>query len=334
MNNLSQSPPVLMIASLVARATVPRMRLAQSAAKGRRINLPSAWPSSLPPIWPMWRLMAVVLACLAFSTAFAGTGALDRIKASEIIRIAYAPNAYPISFKDAEGVPRGYSVDLCRHIVTAVQQALGLDALEIAWIEGNTPRRVAAVANAEADIECGTTTMTLSRQRQVDFSNVVFVESGGILVKSDRGLRGLADLAGRKLGVVPETTTEHRLRPALIERGIELELVPIRDAKDGRERLIADELDAVAGDRLVLIGQVAETGKAEDFGIVDANFSVEPYAFALPRNDADFRLEVNRGLAEVYRGGEIETIFQRWFGEDSAPTRLLETVYFIYGFAD
>ncbi|MEA3639581.1 MAG: amino acid ABC transporter substrate-binding protein [Lamprobacter sp.] len=304
-----------------------RLRQVQSAAEEGQQNRSRRLQS-------MWRLIAAALILFTCRTACADTGALDRIKAAEAIRIAYSPTAYPISFKDAQGVPRGYSVDLCRHIVTAVQASLGLDALEIAWIEGNTPRRVAAVANGEADIECGTTTMSLARQRQVDFSNIVFVESGGILVKSDRGLRGLDDLAGRKVGVVPETTTERRLRPALIERGIELELVPIRDAQDGRERLLADELDAVAGDRLVLVGQVAETGKAEAFAIVDAYFSVEPYAFALPRNDADFRLEVNRGLAEVYRSGEIDQIFQRWFGEDSAPTRLLETIYFIYGFVD
>jgi ABC-type amino acid transport substrate-binding protein len=84
----------------------------------------------------------------------------------------------------------------------------------------------------------------------------------------------------------------------------------------------------------VLIGQVAETGAAEDFAILDADFSVEPYAFAVPRNDADFRLVVNTALAQVYRTGEVDRIFGRWFGDDSEPTALLETVYFIYGFAD
>ncbi len=111
--------------------------------------------------------LALASALLALpSLATAGTGALDRIKAAKTITIAYAPNAYPISFRDADGAPRGYSVDLCRRVVASVQRALGLDALEIAWIEGNTPRRLAAVANGEADIECGTTTMTLGRQRQ------------------------------------------------------------------------------------------------------------------------------------------------------------------------
>jgi len=276
----------------------------------------------------------LVLAVLLPGAAGADTGALDRIKAAKTITIAYDPNAYPLSFKDADGRPRGYSVDLCSRIVTGVKNALGLDALEVAWIEGNTPRRVAAVANGEADIECGTTTMTLARQRQVDFGNVVFVESGGILAKSDAGIGSVEDLAGRKLGVIPETSTERRLRPLLEQRLINVELVPIKDARDGRERLIAGELDAVAGDRLLLIGQVAEAGDPQDFAILDPEFSVEPYAFAVPRNDADFRLVVNSVLAQLYRTHEVDRVFERWFGEDSEPTSLLETVYFIYGFAD
>ena len=281
-----------------------------------------------------WLTALALLPAAAGLPAAADTGALDRIRAAGTITIAYDPNAYPISFKDADGAPRGYSVDLCRRIVAGVQGALELDALEVAWIEGNTPRRVAAVANGEADLECGTTTMTLARQRQVDFANVVFVESGGILTKSDSGIRALADLGGKTLGVIPETTTERRLRPVLEERLINAALKPIRDARDGRERLEAGELDAVAGDRLVLIGQVAEAGNPRDFAILDADFSVEPYAFAVPRDDADFRLVVNTALAQIYRTGEVDRIFERWFGEDSEPTALLETVYFIYGLAD
>jgi ABC-type amino acid transport substrate-binding protein len=280
------------------------------------------------------RVVAALLLCLPALSAGGETKALDRIAAAKTITVAYDPNAYPISFKDADGAPRGYSVDLCRRVVAGVQRELGLDALEIAWVEGNTPRRVAAVANGEADIECGTTTMTLARQRQVDFSNVIFVESGGILTRANNGLRALEDLGGKRLGVIPETSTERRLRPVLEQRLINAELVPIRDARDGREQLVAGELDAVAGDRLVLIGQVAEAGDAQDFAILDADFSVEPYAFALPRNDADFRLAVNASLAQIYRTREVDRIFERWFGEDSEPTALLETVYFIYGFAD
>ncbi len=285
------------------------------------------------------RQVRLGVACLALAlllppAVVADTGVLDRIKTARTITIAYDPNAYPLSFKDADGRPRGYSVDLCSRIVTAVKNHLGLDALEVAWVEGNTPRRIAAVANGEADIECGTTTMTLARQRQVDFGNVVFVESGGVLTKAKARIVAIEDLGGKKLGVIPETTTERRLRPLLEQRLINVELIPIKDVRDGREQLVAGELDAVAGDRLLLIGQVAEAGDPSEFSLLDPEFSVEPYAFAVPRDDADFRLVVNTALAQLYRTHEVDRVFERWFGEDSEPTSLLETVYFIYGFAD
>jgi len=82
------------------------------------------------------------------------------------------------------------------------------------------------------------------------------------------------------------------------------------------------------------IDQVAETGEPQAFSILDADFSREPYAFALPRNNADFRLVVNAALAKIYRTGEVDRILERWLGEDSEPTALLETVYFIDGFGD
>ena len=299
-------------------------------------------PRRLAMIGEPWLRLRAMLLCSTLFVVCAGivvsaearTGALERIAAGEAMTIAYAPNAYPLSFRDADGAPRGYAIDLCRRIIEGIQAQLQLDALELAWLEGNTPRRLAAVGNGEADIECGTTTVTLERQTQVDFSNIVFVESGGLLVRRDSGIATLADLGGQRIGVVPETTTERRLRPALTAGGIDAELVPIRDARDGRERLIVDELDAVAGDRLVLLGQIAETGNAAGFAIVTADFSVEPYAFALPRNDADFRLAVNRALAGVYRSGEVDRIFTRWFGADAEPTPLLQTIFFLYGFAD
>lgn len=277
-------------------------------------------------------LITLLLLFTAHATV-AGVGALDRIKTGRSITIAYSANAYPIAFKSEDG-PSGYSVDICRRIVASIQRDLGLDRLEIAWLEGNTPRRLAAVSNGEADLDCGTTTMNLERQRSVDFSNVVFIESGGVLVKSDSGIKDLADLSGKKIGVVPETTTEKRLRPELDSRLINATVAPIKDARDGAQRLLAGELDAVASDRLVLIGQVAEAGGAERFAILEADFSVDPYAFALPRNDADFRLAVNRGLARIFRSGEIQRIFERWFGTDSEPTELLEAVFFVYGFKD
>ncbi len=282
-----------------------------------------------PNMLPVLFILAVVL-----PLQVAAIGVLDRVKTTKTLAIAYSPNAYPISFKGDAGEPRGYSVDLCKRIAASIQRDLGLDKLEVRWIEGNTPRRLAAVANGEVDMECGTSTVNLARQAQVDFSNIVFVESGGILTRAASGIEALSDLAGKRLAVVPQTTTEKRLRKELNDRLINAELVPIKDSKDGRERLVAGEVDAVAGDRLVLIGQIAQAGDVTDFAILETEFSLDPYAFALKRNDADFRLAVNRGLAQVYRGDEIDRIFQRWFGEDAEPTDLLGAIFFLYGFVD
>lgn len=278
---------------------------------------------------PVLLILAMVLPLHA-----AALGVLDRVKATKTLTIAYSPNSYPISFKGDAGEPRGYSVDLCKRIAASIQRDLGLEKLEVRWVEGNTPRRLAAVANGEVDMECGTSTVNLARQGRVDFSNIVFVESGGILTLVKSGIEALADLAGKRLAVIPQTTTEIRLRKELNQRLINAELVPIKDAKDGRERLVAGDVDAVAGDRLVLIGQVAEVGDVTDFAILETEFSLDPYAFAMKRNDADFRLAVNRGLAHIYRGDEIDRIFERWFGEDAEPTELLGAIFFLYGFVD
>ncbi len=284
------------------------------------------------------RCLLAALALLALPLAANALGALDRVKASRTLAVAYDPHAYPLSFKDDLDKPAGYTPDLCRRVATAIQRDLGLPGLAIKWIEGNTPRRLAAVVNGEADLDCATTTLTLERQRQVDFSNVVFIESGAILIREGarthaRGYADLADLAEGRLGVVPETTTERRLRRVLRLRSINMQLVPIKDAKDGREQLLAGTLDAVAGDRLVLLGQI-ETSGASDLTVLEADYSLEPYAFALPRNDADFRLAVNASLAEVFRGRAIDRIFARWFGEGAEPSELLAGLFAVYGFVD
>jgi len=288
---------------------------------------PGAWPAALR------RVASVALLCAA-PRVIADVGVLDRIRETGTITIAHSANSYPISFVDRDGRPRGYSVDLCRRIAASIQRDLGMEQLSIRWVEGNTPRRVAAVANREADMECGTTTINLRRQERVDFSNIVFVESGGVLVLASSGIRALSDLAGRRVAVVPDTTTERRLRQELEKRLVNAVLVPATDAADGLRALVAGRVDALTSDRLVLIGQVATTGNPEAFSILDTDFSVDPYAFALPRNDADFRLAVNRGLARIYRTDEIDRIFARWFGTDAEPTELLRNLFFLFGFSD
>lgn len=277
-----------------------------------------------------------LIACLA-GAPVSGMGAPDtlaKIKQSGVVTIAYSPDSRPFSFKDEAGKPDGYSVDICRRIVAGLQAKLKVPSMKTRWVASNTPGRLTVVAEGRADIECGTTTVTLDRQEKVDFSNFIFVESGGVLVKSDAGMERLTHLDDKRIAVIPGTTTERRLKRALMGRLVNAEFVPIQEAAKGMKLLERGKVDAFAGDRLVLAAQAASSSKRDNLSMLTEQFSVDPYALALPRGDWNFRLAVNEGLAHLYRTGEIQKIFMESFGSKAEPSTLLQTVYFLYGFAD
>jgi len=284
----------------------------------------------------MKRLIGLlVLAALVWKPAMAGESpdTLAKIKSSKTITIAHAAAGAPFSFiKD--GKPAGYSIDLCQEIVASLEKQLGIDNIRIEWRAGSTPERLSMVERGDADIDCGTTSITLGRQEKVDFSNPVFVASGGVLVLEESGIQGLVSLADKKVAVMSGTTTEQRLLKALERKHIQAELVKIKDTKEGMAALESGKADAYAGDRLVLIDQATQSKDPGRYAMLDEMFSVDPYGFSLPRGDADFRLAVNRALAGVYRGAALEQIFGRWFGPNAQPTELLQAVYLINAYPD
>ena len=266
-------------------------------------------------------------ACAAAATA--ASPALDRIKQKGAITFAYRDGAAPFSFKDREGRVRGYSVDLCIRVAMAVQRALALKELKIEWVPVSAATRLDAVASGKADAECGTTTITLTRMETVDFSLPIFVDGGGVLVKAKSNLRRMKDLKGRKIAVIAGTTTEQALTRALTAAESPATLVPVKDGVEGMEQLTLGKVDGYAGDRVVLAGlrMRAQSPAALDF--IRGDFSYEPYALVLPRDDPEFRLAVNRALANLYRHGEIDPIFQRWLGNLGKPGTLLHAMFYL-----
>jgi ABC-type amino acid transport substrate-binding protein len=279
-------------------------------------------------------LLALIAVVAVPAGAHAETDTLRKIKTTEVITIAHPENALPFAFEDDKGEPAGYSIDICRRVVASLTEQLGLATIKINWKTGNTPERLEMVAKGEVDMDCGTTTITLSRQENVDFSNEIFVESAGILVLAASEINTFEDLAGKKIAVTPGTTTEKRLSRALKQKLISAEVVAIQDAKEGIEALTKGKADAYAGDRLVLVGQVTESSDPGKYAMLSAQYSIDPYGLALPRGDTEFRLAINRALAQIYRGGAIETIFFKWFGKDAKPTALLQAVYLLNAYQD
>jgi ABC-type amino acid transport substrate-binding protein len=274
----------------------------------------------------------IVLACLVSAPALAQDlqGTLKKIKDSGTIVIGYREQSLPFSFRGDDGKPTGYSIDLCQRIVTGIQQQLKLPKLDVKWVAVTVDTRITAVVNGTIDLECGSTTASLSRQEQVDFSNMTFVDGGSLLVKMSSNLATLQDLSGKKIGVIPGTTTEGALRNVLQKTSITAQIVPITDHRGGLTALESGSIDAYASDRVILIGLAATATTPGEFAIAEQYLSYEPYGFMLRRGDASFRLAVNRVLASLYRSGEVMQIYGRWFGRLGRPGGILIAMYTLY----
>jgi len=279
---------------------------------------------------PLLLLAALVL--LGPGTAVPAAGAsttLERIKAKGAITFAYRDGAAPFSFKDRAGRVRGYSVEICTRAALAVQRELQMKELRIDWVPVDAATRLELVASGRADAECGTTTITLARMKTVDFSLPIFVDGGSVLVRSKSKVVHVKDLRGKRIAVIAGTTTEQGLARALSAAEAPATLVPVKDGAEGMALLTQNKVDGYAGDRVVLAGLRLRARTPESFEIISEDFSFEPYALVLPRNDADFRLAVNSALAGLYRTGDIDPIFQRWLGNLGKPGTLLHSMFYL-----
>ena len=260
---------------------------------------------------PLTTLLAAGLLALS-SPAWALEGTLKAIKDRKAILIGYLKDAFPMSFEGQNGAD-GYSLELCRRIADEAGKAVGIDKLEIKYVPLTVANRLDAVSSGKADIECSTTTATLTRMQKVDFTNLVFVDGGGLAVKKGSAIKNIAGLVGESVAVIPGTTTEKSLKSAIAQAYVNAKVVEVADHAAGLAAVQAGKASAYASDRIILAGLLS---KAQDptLDLVTLQFSFEPYGFALRRNDSDFRLVANRALSRAFRSPDIANIVERWFG--------------------
>jgi ABC-type amino acid transport substrate-binding protein len=277
-------------------------------------------------------LLALVIASIALApdaSAQRAPDTLGKIKAAKAINVAFAGDSLPFSYVGEGNKPAGYSIDLCQKVINAVGRAVGEPNLAVNWMPGTAAERVQMVASGKADMECGNTTQTQSRLQSVDFSNLIFVDGGGFAVRADAPINTFADLNGKKIAVIKGTTTEQRLNAALKARLVSAQVTTINDGGEGIALLGSGAVDAYAGDKIKLIGLVTQAKEPEKYAMLVEDLSFEPYAFALPRGDPAFRLEVNKALTQVYMGGDIDGIFAKWLGKLGRPSGLLAAMYLL-----
>lgn len=266
----------------------------------------------------MLRVIASLLALFFVTVASAQTQIppdtrLKAIAVTKVIKIASRSDASPFSFLSAAKEQVGFSIDICKLVVGSMQKQLGLDRLDIAWVPVTVQSRFSAVATGKADMECGSSTVTLGRMKEVDFSNFIFLETTGLVVSRASNIRSFADMAGKKIAAIAGTTNESAIAEQMKRQKIEATVVPVKDAAEGIAMLEAGKADGYASDKLLLIG--AHIKDPAKFTMLPDDLSVEPYGIALPRGDWALRLAVNTGLAQIYRHGEIVGVFKKWFDQ-------------------
>lgn len=278
-----------------------------------------------------WVLAVVTSLVVCFSMPAQAAGTLDKIKASKTISLGYREASIPFSYTGQDRQPWGYSVELCTKVAAAIIRQLGLEELQLQWVSVTPETRITKLNSGVIDLECGSTTSSLSRMEEVDFSLPIFVDGGSYLSTWASGIKNLKDLAGKKIAVTVGTTTEQSLAEALRDNRVGAEIVKVSDHQQGVMAMLEGQVDAYASDRSLLIGLALDSGTQDTWSLGDEIFSYEPYALMLRRNDADFRLVVNRELARLSRSGEIYAIHDRWFGVLAKPGPTLQSLYFLNG---
>jgi len=278
------------------------------------------------------RSLVSILIILSFNMANAQqpVDTLKRIADTGEIRIGFVPDAPPLSFQDDEDNVIGYSIDLCRRIASAARDAVGLEQIKILFVPLSTMEdRITAIEDGEVDIECGATTVTLSRRERVDFTLMTFITGSAVLSRRSSPIDGVDDLDGVEIAVLAGTTTEDVMRKVIDLNDFDIELELISSHDEGMALLNDEKVDGYASDRAMLIGQVFRNTDANNqYSMTRNALSFEPYAFMVPRGDAEFRLVADKALAAQFRGAGIRRLYQNWFGRYGEPlSPIVEAMY-------
>ena len=271
-------------------------------------------------------LVLALLVGPAVAHAQALNGTLKKISDSKTIRIAYRTDALPFAYEGEGKQPAGYTVELCKRVVASLERQLKIQPLQIKWVPATSQNRLELVHKGQADMECGSTTVSLSRMSDVDFSSYVFVDSTGLLARKAAGAKSIKDLAGKRIAVIAKTTNQSGLESAMKQLGVNATVVPVKNRGEGIAALEAGSVDAFASDKVLLLGLGDKVKDPTQYTLLADDLSFEPYAIVLPRGDASFRVAVNRGLSEIYRSNEIVDIFRSAFG-GLEPTPMLIIMY-------
>jgi glutamate/aspartate transport system substrate-binding protein len=253
------------------------------------------------------------IAVIAFFSASIHADTLSKIRTSGEFVLGHRESSTPFSFVSKEGQPAGYSVDLCLRIFEQVKTELKRPDLKVKFVPLKPADRIPAVKDGRVDVECGSTTNTVSRQKDVAFSYTTFVAGARLLVKKSSNFKSVQDLRGKRISVTGATTTEKLVRQLNGERNLGAEIVTAKENIDAFKLLESGTTVAMAGDDALLVGLVSKSATPEVYDFVGNFLSVEPYGILMRKDDAAFSNVASTALSKLFETGEIRKIYAKWF---------------------
>jgi glutamate/aspartate transport system substrate-binding protein len=251
------------------------------------------------------------------------TGTLKNVKETGAITIGFRDSSIPFSYFDDSQKPIGFAMDICYRIVDAVKKELKLDKLEVKLNPVTSATRIPLMANGTVDLECGSTTNNVDRQKQVAFTNTHYLTASRYVSKKSSKINSIDDLKGKSVVSTSGTTNIRQLTEANAARGLNITIIP---AKDNPEAFLMVETDRAAAfvmDDILLAALVAGSKAPDDYVISKDAFSKpEPYGIMLRKDDPAFKKVVDAATAALYTSGEAEKLYAKWFTQKIPPKNL------------
>lgn len=247
---------------------------------------------------------------------------LNKLREVGILTIGYREASIPFSYLDEKGRPVGYMLDICNRIAEALKEKLALPHLETKMVLVTPATRIPLLMNGVVDLDCGSTTNTVERQKQVSFLLTTFVTSVRILSRKDRPIKMLRDAPGERIVSSAGTTGLRLLVDVNRSEQLQMQVLVARDHAEAFHMVASGRAAGFVMDEILLRGLVATSPNPGDFVISDEPLSIEPYAIGIRRNDGEFKRLADETLIEMFRNGEIQSIYRRWFESPIPPRRI------------
>ena len=247
------------------------------------------------------------------------TGTLKKIKDTGTITLGHRESSIPFSYFDDQQKVVGYAMDLCNRIVDAVKRELKLTKLDVKLNPVTSATRIPLMANGTVDLECGSTTNNLDRQKQVAFTITHFVTANRFVSKTSSKLRTVDDLKGKTVVSTSGTTNIKQITEINGQKNLGMNILTAKDHAEAFLMVETNRAVAFVMDDILLYSLVATSKSPKDYVISPDALSIEPYGIMLRREDPAFKKVVDAAMVATYKSGAINAIYDKWFLKPLPP---------------